>query len=213
MPLLLSNPSRHLTAKWLQLSIVTLFVAQVCLCTARAEDKNQIARQMSGAPSAQSLAKLFDDVCYTPLPDFTAIRAMAKKNGWTAITGDELQKFAPEVPPDVLEAWRVTLSGQPVSIAISSSPIDQQLAKAFPDFATARAFACTVIPPPVTSSEDMNKALRALIGRDRDESFENAPFTVHLWSGVTDTMAALLYHYQPQSRPHGGLISFVVLKK
>lgn len=167
----------------------------------------------SPTEKAKHYSQLFDKICYSTLPDMTPIMRLAKKDGWTPITGKALEAYAPEVPPDQLKAWSFTDSGAELKISISSGPVDDTLKSVLPAFANARASACSLILPGQVPQKALEPALNALVGRGADETYPQDPFNVHLWSGVTEELAALLYYYRPKSGRPGGLISFVVLKK
>lgn len=162
---------------------------------------------------ANQSAKLFDDICYSSLPDFMPILKLAKNQKWNPITGAALKAYAPDVPPDQLKAWWFLVDGAKFQVSISSGPADKALQEVLPAFAKSRAFACSLILPGRTAQPAMDRALQTLVGRPADESYDAGRFKVHFWSGITDQLAALMYHYKPKSGAPGGLISFVVLKK
>jgi len=200
---------------WRQHIVALLACALICTL---APNKDVAAQPVASSESpdtkqANQTAKLFDDICYSNLPEFRPIINQAKKQKWTPITGDALRAFAPEVAPDQLQAWSFLKDGVKFQISISSGPADKALQEALPKFANARAFACSLILPGLSAQSAVDQAVQKLIGRPADERYEAAPFKVHFWSGITDQLAALMYHYKPKSGAPGGLISFVVLKK
>lgn len=163
--------------------------------------------------STQPFVKIFDDVCYSNLPDLAPILTLAKQKKWKAITGLALQAYAPSVKPDKLQAWSFEEGGSTLRVSISTAPVDKALAEALPGFAKSRAFACSLNLPGREPQTKIDKALENLVGRQADEKFDQGPFKVRFWSGITDEIAALLYYYAPKSGNPGGLISFVVLQK
>ncbi len=195
------------------LSVVTWTV--VCALTEpfTAAAKQDQAESAGEIEQATQYAKLYDDICYSNLPDFSPIMARAKKQKWKAITGTALKAYAPEVPPDQLKAWSFLVDGVKFHVSISSGPADKALQEAMPAFAKSRAFACSLILPGHVAQPVMDDALQNLVGRPADAHYEVDLFKVHFWSGITDQLAALMYHYKPKSGGPGGLISFVVLKK
>ncbi|MCH9764921.1 MAG: hypothetical protein K0U34_02870 [Alphaproteobacteria bacterium] len=171
------------------------------------------AEPTAQSDKADAYTKLFDEICYANLPDLAPILGLAKDRHWTPLTGKALKAFSPEVPPEDLKAWSFLKDGKKLHVSISSGPVDEALAKALPAFAKSRAFACSLNLPGVVPQRDLEKALQTLVGRVADESYDQAPFKVNFWSGITDELAALMYHYKPDTGRPGGLISFVVLKK
>lgn len=197
-----------------QLFVVSLFVV---VFTAAVHPTTIKAEPAKNSPDAVSAAKrftqIFDEICYSALPDLAPVISAAKERNWTPVTGSALQAFAPEAPATTLQAWSFTEAGSKLQIAISSSPADAALAEALPAFAKATAFGCSLILPGTVPPATLETALEKMVGRAPDESFHQKPFNATLWSGITDELAALLYHYKPDSGHPGGLISFVVLKK
>lgn len=171
------------------------------------------SKEAGQSDEASQTAKLFDEICYSTLPDFLPILERAKKQKWKPITGAALKAFAPEVPPDQLKAWSFLTNGIKYQISISSGTADKALQESLPAFAQSRAFACSLILPGRIAQPVMDAALQKLVGRKADESYDVDRFKVDFWSGITDQLAALMYHYKPKSGAPGGLISFVVLKK
>lgn len=188
--------------------IVMLLAGQSVIAQAK-----PAAEGAADAANASQTAKLFDDICYSTLPELQPIANLAKKDKWQPITGLALKAYAPEVPPDLLKAWSFRVNGVKYRASISSGPVDTTLQSAFPAFAKARAFACSLILPGRVAQSAMDEALQKLVGRAADERYDSGLFKVHFWSGVTEQLAALMYHYRPKSGAPGGLISFVVLKK
>lgn len=187
-------------------------VALSCLCIGLMAPAD--SRAKDPVPGiAHQLAQLFDEICYSTLPDFEPIYERAKDGAWSPITGKALAVFAPEVKPDVLKAWSFAHGKATLKVSVSSSPVNQALADALPDFANSMAYACSLNLPGIVSQADLTNALQQLVGRTADETYDQDPFKVDFWSGITDDLAALLYHYKPRSKQPGGLISFVVLKK
>lgn len=173
------------------------------------------AAQDNAAPKTtpENIAKLFDEICYSSMPDFAPVATRAKSENWTAITGNALQAYRPSAETDYIRAWSFKHHGQTIRIALSSSPVDPPMAQILPAFGKGRAYACSLILPGAHAQDAMAAAMKQIVGRAPDETYPEPPWTVDFWSGITDDIAALLYHYRPKSGRRGGLYSFVVLKK
>ncbi len=206
--------STSMCVSWRHHTVAVLVCALVCaLAPSRyLAAETTRADKISEAEQANQTAKLFDDICYSNLPEFLPITKLAKKHKWKPVTGNPLKAYAPEVPPDQLQAWSFLKDGVKFQVAISSGNADKALQDTFPAFGKSRAFACSLILPGRIAQSAMDQALQNLVGRRADLRYDAGLFKVRFWSGITDQLAALMYHYKPKSGAPGGLISFVVLK-
>jgi hypothetical protein len=162
---------------------------------------------------AERTIALFDQICYETTPDFSPLLARAKSEKWKPLKGKRLKAFAPEAPTSELKAWQVKDRGGSFFVSIITGDVDPPLKEAMPAFANAKAASCSLNLPGKTPVAEISKALQALIGRPPDDRWDQAPLTANTWIGVTDNVAALVYHYFPKTGKPGGLISVVVLSK
>lgn len=164
------------------------------------------------AGAARTVA-LFDRICYETTPDFSKIEHQASQDKWKAVTGDALKAYAPQGKAELLKAWTFQDMGQTFHVSIARSVLDSEMKQAMPAFANGQSYSCSLNLPGKAPSKDIAEAMHSLIGRGADESFDQPPFAVQFWSGVTEDLAAMVYYYQPKSGKPGGLLSLVVLKK
>lgn len=185
---------------------VTLTIASSVLAFA-----TEIKRPDQG--NAQHSVWIYQTVCVQPMPDTAAVEKMAETYGFTPITGQALQGFAPSAKPDYLKAWTVTDHERSFRVATSIANVDAQLAEQFPAYAKGKATGCTVILPGKDDPKGVAQVMKQLWERDPDASYEAGPFQVSTWVNQSETNAFLIYHYAPKSGKPGGLLSLVTLSK
>lgn len=159
---------------------------------------------------AEHVIGLFSRLCYEPMPDLDAVEA-AVDPAWQPLAGEELEGFRPSADTALLKAWNIVDQGGNFSLAISSGPMDEQGQADFPAFSDATNFGCslvlnaTEVPPGAVQA-----GLEKLLEREADESFEQGPLDVSAWTGGSDEILVILYHYAPKSGAPGGLLSMTV---
>lgn len=181
------------------------------LLSANAAIANPAATLPEKAGAARSVA-LFDQACYETTPDLALIEKKAAEQKWTALTGTALKAFSPDASAEMLKAWTFKDKGRTFHVSMARSALDAAMKEAMPAFADGKSYSCSLNLSGKTPPEEISAAMQALIGRAADETFDQPPFAVEFWSGVTPDLAALVYHYRPKSGKPGGLLSVVVLK-
>lgn len=153
---------------------------------------------------------MFDLFCYGLIPDVDAIIEVASGE-FTPITGSELSDYRPEGDVSLLKAWKFDDFDSEYSLGVSVATLTDQIKEQLPGYETAHA--CTLALPKLGSVDSIRREVRALVGRDADETFDQEPFRAHAWMGETDEMRVHVYYYAPLSGEPGGLLSAAVMQK
>lgn len=170
----------------------------------------------AGAESqtAPRMVELFDQLCLELMPNLGSVTEAATAAKWNAVTGKGLDPFKPPVEPKVIKAWSFVDKGETLSLAITQSDLDEQAKADFPAFASGQSYACSlVLPADKTKPADVTGALASVMARAHDDSYEDGPWFVSTWSGITDERVVFIYHYAPKAGDPGGLLSLVMFEK
>lgn len=211
--LLASNTRSRLHTVAAAVIITGLGVAGLCTGLGHIPSAMAQKKTLPKAAGAERTVALFDRICYETTPDFAPLLARAKSEKWKPLKGKRLKAFAPDAPTSDLKAWQFNDLGRTFFVSIITGDVDQPLQEAMPAFAKGKAASCSLNLPGRTPVTDISKAVQALIGRPPDDSWDQSPLTANTWIGVTDDVAALVYHYFPKTGKPGGLLSVVVLTK
>lgn len=157
---------------------------------------------------------LFDRHCYSRLPDLAGLEVHATENKWVALSGSKLDAFRPAVEPKVLKAWTFSEASNTYTVTVTASDMEEKSKSDFPNFADATNYACSLLlPGDKIKSPEIGIAMEKLIERKADETYDEGPWKVSAWSGQTDELLVLVYHYAPKSGAAGGLLSMTLFQK
>lgn len=162
-------------------------------------------------PAARAV-KMFNVFCLSQLPDLDGVAKAAGFGEFAPITGDELQKYAPETPAEQLHAWRFhEAAGEFILTAARSKP-DTKPKKELPAFANATNFACTLTFPPVEVTKVVAE-LVTLLQREPDETRGKGTVTVRTWTRATPKHLSRVNYSAPPASDAPGRLSASVLVK
>lgn len=170
-----------------------------------------LAGPSSASPEeAEHVVSLFSRLCYDAMPDLEAVEA-AVDPAWQPLTGADLEAFRPSADTTLLKAWSIMDGRRAFSLAISSGPMDEQGQADFPAFSDATNFGCSLVLKATEAPPSaIQVGLEKLLERKADEQFEQGPLSVSAWSGGSDKLMVILYHYAPKTGAPGGLLSMTV---
>lgn len=156
---------------------------------------------------------MFNTFCFARMPDIESIEKIAAAGEFTELQGDDLKPYQPPVPAEKLRVWKYKDFDKEYSLTISQSLPDEEFKKAVPDFADSKSFACSLVLPATDPKEELLQGVEKVLERKPDESYEEGPFNVHTWSGLSDTLMVHVYYYAPAKGKAGGLMSTVTFVK
>jgi len=177
---------------------------------------------LSGSAHAQGLppkpgparaAKMFDILCLSKLPNIQAIAALAAQNKFTSLSGAALKPYRPQVPVDAMRGWRFKDIGSTFTLLVTRSKPDAQFKAALPAYANSVNFACSLIFPNKFAKAGVLAALAKIIGRKRDEAWDQGPMRVHAWKAATKKAYIQALHYAGKARTNTSLISASIFVK
>lgn len=165
------------------------------------------------APGAVRTVTLFDKLCYEMVPNLSALQKHAAGLKWAPITGEQLQRLKPAATPSVLKAWTFNDLGVRFRIAVTQSAMDAQAKKAFPTFASAQVYSCSLFLPARSSRASIAAAMRTLMKRKPDDSTTRGNAVFDTWQGQDQKRRVIINHIGAKSGRPGGLISVSLMIK
>jgi hypothetical protein len=172
-----------------------------------------LAQGLPAEPGPARTAKIFDLVCLSKLPDIKAIAALATANKFAKLEGRSLAPYRPQVAVDELHGWRFTDFGATFTLLVTRSKPDAQFKAQMPAFANSVNYACSLILPDRFEKAAVLAALEKIIGRQRDETWDQGPMQVHSWKATTKTAFIQAFHYAGKARPNSSLLSATIFVK
>ncbi len=168
-----------------QFKQLCLLIAALSLCTqAFSQDTAQQAGPVSQAGGEADPVFLFNEICYSQVPDVAAIADMAKRFAWEPMGGDDLQRFTTIKTPSLLEGWDMRLSERIYRIGIVQSEPSDVLIASFPDLADAAATSCSMVLDGQDSAQTIFDRMMTLVGKVPDSQDEpDEELLTTTWSG------------------------------
>lgn len=163
-----------------------------------------------GLPSEsgpERTVKIFDLLCYDLLPDLGSVAEAAAAGQFTELQGEKLERYQPTVPAEELRAWSFDEAGSEFVLTTSRSKPDDAFKAEVPEFAGSTNFACSLFIGAKDPQEALLAEMETTLGREPDESWDQAPLRTHMWTGATDTMLVFVYYHAPLNGGPGGLLS------
>ena len=172
-----------------------------------------LAQGLPAKPGPARTAKMFDVLCLSKLPDIKVIAALATANKFTKLGKGGLAPYRPSVPADEMHGWQFADFGAKYTLIVTRSKPDAQFKAQMPAFANSVNYACSLILPNRFAKAAVIDALGKIIGRKRDETWDQGPMRVHAWKATTQKLFIQAYHYAGKARPNSSLISATIFVK
>lgn len=169
--------------------------------------------QSAGQGSETDPVYLFNEVCYTQVPDVAKIKDMAKRFAWGPMGGDDLQRFTTIKTPSLLEGWDIRISERIYRLGIVQSPPSDSFIASFPDMADGTATSCTLVLDGRDDAQILLERLNAMVGK--------APTTADVpddllltttWSGGNDTVKVFVF-YKTDALERANLMNVTIVTK
>jgi hypothetical protein len=172
-----------------------------------------LAEGLPAKPGPERTAKMFDLLCLSKLPDIKAIAGLATANKFAKLQGKALAAYRPQAPVDQLHGWRFKDFGATYTLLVTSGKPDARFKAEMPAYANSINYACSLILPNKFAKAAVLAALGKIIGRKRDDTWEQGPMQVHAWKATTDKFFIQAFHYAGKARPNSSLISATIFVK
>lgn len=156
---------------------------------------------------------VFNRVCYAQVPKLDAIRDMARKLAWRAITDTDLDRFTTVKNPDVLEGWDAQVGERLFRVAIVQSGLTDKMKQAFPKLGAGKATSCMIVLDEQHDAATFGANMQVLAGKvpvSRDVAEGDLLTTT--WAGGNDDLKVFLFS-KAKKDGRGGLLNVTILTK
>lgn len=137
---------------------------------------------------------LFNEICYTQVPDVAKIQDMAKRFAWGPMGGEDLQRFTTIKTPSLLEGWDIRLSERIYRLGIVQSEPSDSFIETFPEMADGTATSCTMVLDGRDDAQVILERLNAMIGKEPStKDVAEARLLTTTWSGGNDTVKVFVF--------------------
>lgn len=191
-------------ARHLVVGLLTVLMLQASLAPAASPVS---AEELPKEKGVARTVKMFDMFCLTQLPNVDGVARFAGFGEFAQITDDELEPYKLGTPAEELQAWRFHDLGAELILTASRSKPDETFKKQFPAFANSRNVACSLLIPNGDPPEEILKQLAQRLGREPDETRNEAGTQVYGWSAQTDRTVSRVYYRAPAEQGRKSTLS------
>lgn len=104
-----------------------------------------VAQQAASTGDESDPVYLFNEMCYTQVPNVDQIQGMATQFGWSPMGGDDLEQFSALENPDLLKGWDLLLEDRIYRLGLVQSAPAASFVASFPTFENGQSTSCTLI--------------------------------------------------------------------
>ncbi len=156
---------------------------------------------------------LFNEVCYTQVPDVAKIQDMAKRFAWGPMGGEDLESFTTVKTPSLLEGWDIRLSERIYRLGIVQSEPSDSFIETFPDMADGTATSCTLILDGRDDAQLIFERLKTMVGKEpTTKDVADAQLLTTTWSGGSDTVKVFVF-YKTDALQRANLMNVTIITK
>ena len=169
---------------FLKSSVFTALIG-VSIATAYAQD--------TASPETDPVY-LFNEICYTQVPDVGSIEDMAKEFEWIPLNDEKLESFTSVKTPMLLKGWDIPLEERIYrTVLVRSEPL-ASFVESFPDMADSIATSCTMVLDGKDKAQTIFDRMNVLIGKA--PSSTNVPddqLLTTTWSGGNEALKVFVF--------------------
>lgn len=169
--------------------------------------------QETQAGSETDPVYLFNEICYTQVPDVRKIQDMAKRFAWGPMGGEDLESFTTIKTPELLEGWDIRLAQRIYRLGIVQSAPNDAFVKTYPDLASATATNCTMVLDGRDDAQTILNRMNSMIGKGPTSlEVPDGEVLTTTWSGGNDTVKVFVF-LQTDAIDRANLMNVTIVAK
>lgn len=153
-----------------------------------------VSAQETQAGSETDPVYLFNEICYTQVPDVRKIQDMSRRFAWVPMGGDDLERFTTIKTPELLEGWDIRLAQRIYRLGIVQSEPNDAFIKSYPELADSLATSCTMVLDGQDDAQTILNRMNSMLGKGPISL--NVPedeLLTTTWSGGNDTVKVFVF--------------------
>lgn len=156
---------------------------------------------------------LFNSVCYSRVPNVTAIQDMAANLGWRQMPPEDQAQFQSTETASFLDGWDALVGERLFRVGLVQFAPPPSMAAAFPDFSTGTATSCSIILDDQQDAARFMPNMQTLIGKAPVSSeVPEGELLTTTWAGGNEQLKVFVFAKHP-SNLQGGLLNVTVLQR
>ena len=156
---------------------------------------------------------LFNEICYTQVPDVGKIQDMATRFAWNPMGGEDLERFTSIKEPSLLKGWDIRLENRIYRLGIVQSAPNDTFINSFPDLADATATSCTMVLDGQDDGQIIFDRMNTMVGKaPSSEKVEDGQLLTTTWSGGNDALKVFVF-YKTDGLDRANLINVTIVAR
>jgi len=168
----------------------------ICTMTASAVllFSSAISAQEAQSGSATDPVYLFNEICYTQVPDASKIQDMATRFAWSPMGDKDLERFTTIKEPSLLKGWDIRLDERIYRLGLVQSEPSNTFIESFPDLADATATSCTLVLDGRDEAQTIFDRMNTLVGKSpASQDVPDGELLTSTWSGGNDVIKVFVF--------------------
>jgi len=154
----------------------------------------QGASDNSEQPIATDPVFLFNEICYTQVPDVKSIQDMAKRFAWVPMGDEDLQQITSFKTPSLLDGWDIRLGERIYRLGIVQSEANDSFIRTFPDMAGGTITGCTMVLDGQDDAQTIFDRLNVLLGKEpASRDVPEGELLTTTWAGGNDKVKVIVF--------------------
>jgi len=130
---------------------------------------------------------LFNEMCYTQVPNVDQIQDMATQFGWSPMGGEDLEQFSALENPEILKGWDLLLEDRIYRLGLVQSAPAAAFVASFPTFEHGQSTSCTLIMDGRDSADVILERMNSLMRKAPISSdVPDGDLLATTWAGGND---------------------------
>jgi len=156
---------------------------------------------------------VFNTICYSKIPNVTAIEDLAAQMAWRALSGDVLEDMKSVDAPEIELAWDASIGERVFRVSVNQAPVQPAMLNSFPDFEGGKATYCSVLVDSIYDPDLILTNMQTLAGKDPlSAGVTEGALETTTWAGGNDDLKVFLFAKVNRGEG-GGLLHVTLLQK
>jgi hypothetical protein len=104
-----------------------------------------VAQQVETTVEEIDPVYLFNEMCFTQVPNVDQIQAMATRYAWDPMGENDLKQFTPLQNPDLVKGWDIALDQRIYRLGVVQSAPAAAFVESFPTFENGKTTSCSLL--------------------------------------------------------------------
>ncbi len=137
---------------------------------------------------------LFNEICYTQVPNVDQIQDMATRFAWGPMGGTDLEQFTALESPDLLKGWDIQIDKRIFRLGLVQSAPAAEFVATFPTFENGQTTSCSLVMDGQDAADVILQRLNTLTRKTPASSdVPDGDLLATTWAGGNDDVKVFVF--------------------